>query len=272
MVPVGERWVEGSQMRTYTSHVEKRGATTVLNVDWTVILFANIVTGAAALIGSLTGFGYALLATPLLVLVLPARTAVPLVLASSVVLLCMLVYEARADMDVRRIGRWALGAAPGMLIGGYVLSVVSDGHMRSVIGGITLAAAVVLWLRPSHPWRREWPGALAAGALSGVLAGASGMSGPPVILFGLKQQWPHRVLRATLIGYFALVHMLALFVLGGMGMVDATLLESGSLVLPGVIAGLVFGLKWRNRVDQALFRYIALGLLGATGILALVGV
>ena len=46
--------------------------------------------GAAALIGTLTGFGYALLATPLLVLVLPPRDVVPLVLISSIVLLVLL--------------------------------------------------------------------------------------------------------------------------------------------------------------------------------------
>ena len=70
--------------------------------------------GAAALIGTLTGFGYALLATPLLVLVLPPRDVVPLVLMSSIALLVLLAIESRREMDGRKIGRWTVGALPGM--------------------------------------------------------------------------------------------------------------------------------------------------------------
>ena len=238
--------------------------------DWGAIAFANGVMGAAALIGTLTGFGYALLATPLLIWIMPPRIAVPLVLLSSIVLLTMLTIEAFREMDGKKIGRWVLGALPGMLVGGYALSQVAEGTMRTLIGAITLFGAVLLWLRPSQPWSREWPGALSAGLLSGVLASASGMSGPPVILFGIKQQWDHRVLRATLIGYFAVVHLMALIVLGGFGLAGSEVFVRGMAVLPGVLLGFGLGMKWRSRVDQALFRYIALGLLCAMGAIALV--
>lgn len=226
--------------------------------------------GAAALIGTLTGFGYALLATPLLIWVMPPRIAVPLVLFSSIVLLALLTVEAFSEMQGKKIVRWALGALPGMLVGGYVLSSMPEDTMRSLIGAITLLGAILLWLRPTQPWRREWPGALAAGLLSGVLASASGMSGPPVILFGIKQQWDHRALRATLIGYFAIVHLLALFVLGGFGLAGGEVFIRGGAVMPGVLLGFALGMKWRSRVDQALFRSIALGLLCAMGGIALI--
>lgn len=233
------------------------------------LLYANGVMGAAALIGTLTGFGYALLATPLLVLVLPPRDVVPLVLMSSIVLLVLLAIESRREMDGRKIGRWTLGALPGMLVGGSILATVPDGTMESIIGAITLCAAVLLSLRPGRPWRREWPGAVSAGVLSGVLVGASGMSGPPVILFGLKQNWDHRVLRASLIGYFGIIHSLAVFVLGGLGIGGVEALFQVLVVLPGVFMGFAFGWRWRARVDQRLFRYIALGLLCVSGMLAL---
>lgn len=236
-----------------------------------ILLFANGVMGAAALIGTLTGFGYALLATPLLVLVLPPRIVVPFVLLSSVVLLVLLAIESYREMDGGKIGRWTLGALPGMFVGGHALATVSDESMEAFIGAITLCAAVLLWLRPGRPWKREWPGALGSGALSGVLVGASGMSGPPVILFGLKQDWDHRVLRASLIGYFGVVHVLALLVLGGLGIARIEVLQQVVLVLPGVFVGFFMGMKWRAEVDQVLFRYIALGLLCATGLLVLWG-
>ena len=101
-------------------------------------------------------------------------------------------------------------------------------------------------LRPGRPWRREWPGAVSAGMLSGVLVGASGMSGPPVILFGLKQNWDHRILRASLIGYFGIVHALAVFVLWGLGIGGVEVVFQVLGILPGVFMGFAFGWRWRH--------------------------
>jgi len=230
---------------------------------------ANGVTFMAATIAALTGFGYSLLATPVLVLLLPPRIVVPVVLQSSIILLVLLAFEARSSMDWKKIGRWAFGALPGILLGSYALWAVEDRQMRSLIGVITLIGAALTWLRPSKPWKREWPGALGAGLLSGVMAGASGMSGPPVVLYGLKQNWEHRVLRASLIGYFGVVHILTLCVLQGYGMVDKQTMALGGAVLPGLFLGFVLGMKGRNHIDQKLFRYIALALLCAMGTLAL---
>ena len=233
------------------------------------LLVANGVTLVAATIAALTGFGYALLATPILVLLLPPRIVVPVVLQSSIVLLCLLSFEARADMDWKKIGRWTVGALPGMWVGGYALWLVEDGPMRALIGVITLLGAAITWLRPGLPWPREWPFAIGAGLLSGIMAGASGMSGPPVVLFGLKQNWPHRVLRSSLIGYFAVVHLLALLVLRQFGMVSGQTMALGCAVLPGLFVGFACGMKWRKRVDQKVFRSIALVLLCTMGTLAL---
>jgi uncharacterized membrane protein YfcA len=250
------RWESGSEKVLY-------------GIDVPTLALANGVTLVAAAIAALTGFGYALLATPILVMLLPPRIVVPVVLQTSIVLLLLLAYEARVNMDWKKIGRWVLGALPGMFLGGYALWVIEDGQMRSLIGVITLLAAALTWLRPSKPWKREWPGSLGVGLLSGIMAGASGMSGPPVVLYGLKQNWEHSVLRASLIGYFGVVHFLTLCVLQGYGMVDRQTLMLGGAILPGLIVGFALGMKWRNYVDQKVFRYIALGLLCTTGILAL---
>ena len=95
------------------------GAFLVLyGIEGSTLLVANGVTLVAATIAALTGFGYALLATPILVLLLPPRIVVPVVLQSSIVLLCLLSFEARADMDWKKIEEGQRGALPGMWVGG----------------------------------------------------------------------------------------------------------------------------------------------------------
>ncbi len=233
------------------------------------LCLANGVVAVAALISALTGFGYALLATPLLILLLPPQVVVPIVLISWLLLAVLLGYEARSEMVWGRIGRWLLGAFPGLFVGAYALWVVEADDMRSAIGAITLLGALATWWKSARPWQHEWPLAVVAGFFSGIMAGASGMSGPPVVLFGLNQNWGHRQLRATLIGYFIILHLGAILVLQKYGMVDVSTFELGARLLPGVFLGYILGMRWRERVDQRLFRYIVLGLLCAMGITVL---
>ena len=172
-------------------------------------------------------------------------------------------------MDFVLIGRWLIGAVPAIWIGGYALSVFSDVDMRSFIGCATLTGAVAIWCRPGAPFTNERPWAVLSGVCSGVMVGASSMSGPPVVLFGIKQQWDHQTFRASLVGYFSVVHLLALLVLGNLGVTGVDHVLQGLWMLPGLLIGFFVGMGFRERVDNQVFRKIALVLLCVTGSMAL---
>lgn len=233
-------------------------------------LVVNLVIGAASFVSSLTGFGYALVATPFMVLFFPPQLVVPVVMVSWVPLAILLVREAYPRMHPGRIAGWAAGALLGVPVGVYGLAHLDAGTMRAAIGGITLAAALTLWLRPSHPLRHERPVAVGAGLLSGVMGGATGMSGPPVILFGLNQGWEPRQLRANLIGYFAFKHAVVLVFMQGFGILDATTLLLGVTALPGMFVGYQAGIRLKERVSQKHFRALAFALVCLGGVLALI--
>ncbi|MEE3234741.1 MAG: sulfite exporter TauE/SafE family protein [Candidatus Latescibacterota bacterium] len=238
-------------------------------IDNETIVLVNIICFFAAAVSALTGFGYSLLATPCVSLIMAPRLAVPLVLFSSLVLLILLTLDAWRKMDFVRIGRWLIGAVPAIWIGGYALSVFADVYMRSFIGCATLVGALAIWCRPGVPFKNERPWAILSGVFSGVMVGASSMSGPPVVLFGIKQQWDHKTFRASLVGYFSVVHLLALLVLGELGVTGFGHVLQGLWMLPGLLLGFFVGMRFRERIDNQFFRKIALVLLCVTGILAL---
>lgn len=233
------------------------------------VIAANAILGAAALVTSITGFGYALVATPLLVTIMPPHLAVSLVLISWLPLAVLLVRDSFRDMSPRRIGRLLLIAVMGVPIGVYGLAHIGDDTMRGVIGGITLVAAATLVVSPQHPLKREGLAMVGAGLTSGVLGGASAMSGPPVVLLGLKQGWEQRGFRADLIGYFVSLHLIVLAVFGSADLVDGSTLSLGLWMQPGVVTGFVLGMRLKPRVSQPLYRWLAIGLVCAGGVLAL---
>lgn len=231
--------------------------------------WANIVICVAALASTITGFGYALLASPVLVLFLAPQLVVPIVLMSWMPLSLLLAHESYGDMSWSKIGRWLLGAIPGMVIGVYGLAHLDEGLIRGTIGALTILAALSVWLRPASPFVRERRMAIAAGAASGVMAGVSGVSGPPVVLFGVNQGWDFAVLRACLIGYFTLLHAATIVVLGNFGMVNEKTMSFAIAVLPGLLIGYLLGIRLKERIDSSHFRTLTLGLVSLAGIAAI---
>lgn len=224
---------------------------------------------AASLVASLTGFGYALVATPFLVLLFPPTAVVPMVLVSWFPMAVILIYQSRRLLNPRRIARMLAGAVVGGPLGIYGLASLSADDMRSVIGAITLLAVASLLVKPTNPWRRETPALLGAGLLSGILGGASAMSGPPIVLLGLKQRWEHEGFRADLLCYFFLLHAMVAAVLGNVGILAGDTLTATVLAFPGVLVGYVAGMWLRRHVDGRMYRRLAIGLIVTGGVLAL---
>ena len=238
-------------------------------MDLHTILLINLIVVIASLVTCLSGFGYALVSTPFLVLLFPPQQVVPVVLLSSIPLSVLIVCDCYREISPGRIGRWLAGAAVGGPLGVYGLASIPEDTMRVVIGAITLVAALTLWLKPARPFRRETLPALGAGCLSGVLGGASGMSGPPVILLGLNQGWEYGGFRANLIGYFLVLHLALLLLFRNFGILDGETLALGGWALPGLLVGYAIGIRLKPRVSQAHFRALAFGLVGLGGVLAL---
>lgn len=238
-------------------------------MDPTAIVLANAIVGFSAAMSALTGFGYALVAAPFLVLVFPPQQVVPVVMVSWIPLAVLLLGEARGAMNLRRIGGWLAGAVVGIPLGVYGLAHIAAGPMRMAIGAITVTTALAMWVRPARPFRREAAAAPFAGLLSGLLGGASGMSGPPVVLFAINQGWPPAETRANLIGYFVAKHAIALVSLALFGVLDRQAVELSLWAMPGLAAGAAVGLYLKSRVPPRHFRQVALVLVLVGGGLAI---
>lgn len=239
-------------------------------MDSEVIVALNAILAVAAFFSSLTGFGYALIATPFLVLIFPPAVAVPLVLATWVPLSVFLAIDVRRDMSPSRIGNLLLGSAFGVPVGVYLLTSLGVQPMQLAIGSFTLLAAGILIAGPIP----RLPGGralyIAGGMLSGVSGGATAMSGPPVVLLGLNQGWEPRSFRADLIGYFTVLHLAVLLLLRASGVFDSSVLSMGIASVPGVLVGYVIGIRVGKRLSRRHFRVAAIALvsLGGTMVLA----
>lgn len=224
----------------------------------------------AGVIRGLTGFGAALVIAPGLTLFMDPALAVP----TNMVAICAtnlpLVVGARREADYRTVGWFAAGCAVTLPLGVWLLATLPRETLQWAIG-LTVIVAALLLARPQVGIATlTRPLKLAAGLVSGVMNGAVGMGGPPVILALLAARVPAVTSRATLIVYFTVLNAISVTLMAVGGLIDTqVLLWAGIIVLPLAlgqrVGELLFRRGWSNH-----FRPIAIALLVATGVVALI--
>jgi uncharacterized membrane protein YfcA len=229
------------------------------------ILWAGLIVTAGAMVQGTVGFGMALLAAPLLVLVDPDLVPVPLVVLGGAHAVLALVRE-RADADWRGVGWAMLGRLPGAVLGAAAVALLTYKGFATLIAVAVLVCAALSVIRlPLGP--RPFP-LLVAGVMSGVSGTAAGIGGPPLAL--LYQREGGSRVRSTLGAYFGLGAVLSLIVLGVGGQVDGALLVRGAALIPFMAVGFVLSTPCRMYLDRGWTRPAVVGLSAVSAVVLLV--
>src|SRR5918992_3467616 len=166
----------------------------------------TVLLGAfAALLGatlqSAAGFGFALIAAPLLVAALGPRPAVSaiIVLALIVSALTLAGEHRRPRPNTREAVALVGWSLPGLLAGALLLGVAPERALK-VLVAVVVMVAVGLRLLGAPPRLLPWshPRAAATGLTSGALSTSTGIGGPPLVFHLLGRGLANVQMRDTL--------------------------------------------------------------------------
>jgi hypothetical protein len=217
----------------------------------------------ATLIRSTFGFGEGLIAVPLLAFILPIGVAAPVVVLLSITIAAVVVVQDWRKIHVRSTGWLLLPTFAGIPLG---ILLLASSHQRIVKG--VLAVVLILFSgyflmgeRPLELRKDSRPWLLSCGFLAGVLGGAYGMNGPPLVIYGAMRRWSPQHFRATLQGYFLPASIVAMagYWIAGLWVPAVThyYLISLPVVLPAIFLGRM--INGRLRGDSFL-KYVHAGL------------
>jgi hypothetical protein len=114
------------------------------------------------------------------------------------------------------------------------------------------------------------PTTLAVGGASGVMSGAIGMGGPPVVVFWLAGQANAAQARANTIAFFSVVSIGTQLMYWLNQLLTPTVFVLAALLIPVYGAGLYTGARAFSMVSETTFRRIAFTLVAAVAIATLV--
>jgi hypothetical protein len=97
------------------------------------------------------------------------------------------------------------------------------------------------------------------GFISGVLGGAYGLNGPPLVVYGNMRKWSAQHFRATLQAYFLPASLIGTMGYALKGLVTLTVLKYFLITLPAAIPAIYLGRRLNLKLrDDSFFRYVYL--------------
>lgn len=214
-------------------------------------LIAGVIHGAI-------GFGYGIVALALMPLVINARDAHVVISASGVPVLMMAAWAYRRGVEWASLRQALLGAALFLPLGLLAFGLASlDWLVRGT--GLAILAMVVMSMRNRRLTGSEpasGGSCFAAGAVSGFLAGAVSIAGPPIAAFALRQGWGPERFKAFVTQCLLLIAIYKVVGLGIGGFLETGSLVQAAWVTPFAVLGIEIGARLSRRIDARRFHWL----------------
>ncbi len=234
-----------------------------------VSILAAGVLFLATLVRSSFGFGEALIAVPLLALLMPVKVAAPVAVMASITVALIIVVQDWRKIHARSAVRLVLPTLVGIPLGLVLLKTIPEPVMKAALAVLIIVFSAYSLLGDRRRELKDDKFAYLFGFIAGILGGAYGMNGPPLAVYGSLRGWSPQHFRATLQGYFLPASIAGLWGYLLSGLWTSAVNRYYLLSLPFVIAATFIGRTINRRIGADRFvLYVHSGLI-AIGLILL---
>ncbi|MCF7858853.1 MAG: sulfite exporter TauE/SafE family protein [Candidatus Cloacimonetes bacterium] len=235
-----------------------------------LIFFGILIFFFSAILQGLTGFGFSILAVPLITLLISPKTAVPILLLYSIIINLAVLYNTRNSVSIKNIWPFLLTGVIAMPFGTYLLVALEEAILKILIGVIILIFGFLLLMGFRKQFTKEKLAMLPIGFLSGILGGSISVSGPPLIIFLSNQNVNKNTFRGNLALYFLILNIFTLPVYLLNGLLTSEVWSYSLKFSPGLLIGVVLGNLLSHKVRESHFQQITLYLLIILGTISII--
>jgi len=232
-----------------------------------VFAAVTAVMAASALLQGAVGFGLGLIAIPFLIY-LDLRFVPGPLLVAALTMHVLVLRRDRSGIDssglTALLGARLLGTIPAAML----LAWLPPESTKVLLAGIVLAGALMSVMHSGGPPNRVV--LFIAGLISGFMATAAALGGPPVAL--VYQRESGLRLRGTLAAYFIIGTVVSLLALTIAGRFTREEMRMGLYLIPGTVIGYLMSRRAAAYLDRGYTRIAVLtvSMLAAVGVLAAV--
>lgn len=204
-----------------------------------------------------------MIAVPLLALFIPLPVATPLAVLLSITVAAIVVAQDWRHIHLRSAAGLILASLAGIPLGLLVLTSAHQQAVRAALGLLILLFALysLFGRNPFRLDREHRPLLLLTGFIAGILGGAYGMNGPPLVIYGAMRRWSPQHFRATLQAYFLPASALGMIGFWSAGLLTGTVARDYLYCLPAALPAILIGRAINRRLSPgAYLKYVYAGL------------
>ncbi len=202
----------------------------------------------SSLIRSTFGFGDALIAMPLLSMVMGVQFATPLVALISMTIASLLLVQHRHGIHFNSMKLLSIYTIIGIPIGLLMLKGLYEPAVKFILALVLIGFSAYKIAKPKLFHLVDDKLAFLFGMGAGILGGAYNTNGPPVIIYGTLRQWPPEQFRATLQGYFLITGTITVLSHGLVGLWTTSVWLYYILSLPIVFISIGLGRLFHRQI------------------------
>ncbi|MCA9143524.1 MAG: sulfite exporter TauE/SafE family protein [Planctomycetaceae bacterium] len=212
----------------------------------------------ACLTRSSFGFGEALVAMPLLSMVIGVKDAAATVALTSIFNAVVILLSTKwKNIEWSAAGYMLAGALLGIPLGVYVLVNVPESAVKLVLAALVISFAVYNLTRPRMTKLESNVPGIGFGFVAGILGGAYNTIGPPMVIFGTLRHWPPQRFRITLQAVFFPTSLVVAGFHSANKLWTPLVVKSFIVAIPFLVLAAFVGREINRRFEGAKFsRYI----------------
>src|SRR4051794_35348798 len=199
------------------------------------------------------GVGGGLGPVPLLALIIPVEVAAPLAVLVSVTVAGIVLLQDWREVHAGSAGRLILSTMFGIPFGLLLLTSVAEPVVKAVLAAVIITFSAYRLVGRSRFELKDDRLAWLFGFGAGVLGGAYGMNGPPLVAYGALRRWSPERFRATPPGYFLPASLVGMAGYWAAGLWVPAVTRNFLTSLPAVLTATFLGRVLNRRMDGRRF-------------------
>lgn len=224
---------------------------------------AALIVALAFFLQRITGFGSAVIATPVLALLWQPHESIALLLIYQTLFGLILIGRVWRRLLALEVRWFQIVFLPAVIIGAYLLPSLESEIVRRCLA-VLCGLVLIQWLFiPKFGLAEKWQAVAGGGCglMSGMVQGTLGMGGPFFLLFYSSVEDRTELIRDTAIAVFCVANVIRLPVaLVTAQFTQGVLTAALFAALPFALA-MFLGAKLSERINATVFRYIAAAIL-----------
>ena len=228
-----------------------------------------IVLAASTVIGTV-GFGFGLVAVPVLLLYLEPQQTVVVSNSLIGIMMAMVLVRTWRHLNLRASIGLVLGGVAATPIGVLALNSASPGVLRITIAIVIIFLALYILSNVQLPFARRRPAGPVFGFLTSLAVTTIGIGGPLGAIYAMAQGWKAESVRAVLALFFLTSDIVAFGLYAATGLVGQDTLANIGVLTPGLLIGFGLSAVLVNRINERIFRYAVVAVIVVAGSVILV--